>query len=91
MRIVVEADDGDAVSICADYISAEQAIVTVEIENDLYGAAGEVDSLNLTVVKARELAKALYAVADAVEFVSAPAKAGDPDGQRLADDARIAS
>jgi predicted secreted protein len=75
MRIAVQADDGDEVSISADVISAEQALVTVTIENSLYSADGELESLTLTVEKARELAKALVSVADAVEFVNLPPEA----------------
>jgi predicted secreted protein len=75
MRIAVQADDGDEVSISADVISAEQALVTVTIENSLYSADGELESLALTVEKARELAKALVSVADAVEFVNLPPEA----------------
>lgn len=73
MRIAVQADDGDQISICADYVSAEQAVVTLEIENELYPADSEFDLLTLTVAKARELAMALLSVADAVEFVGTPA------------------
>ena len=36
MRIAVQAEDGDEVSITADFLSVEQAIVTWEIENELY-------------------------------------------------------
>ena len=32
MRIAIQADDGDEVSIAADFVSVEQAIVTLEIE-----------------------------------------------------------
>ena len=72
MRIAVQADDGDQISICADFISAEQAVVTLEIENELYTTDSEFDLLTLTVEKARELAKALLSVAEAVEFVGTP-------------------
>jgi predicted secreted protein len=75
MRIAIQADDGDEVSISADVISAEQALVTVTIENSLYSADAELESLTLTVEKARELAKALVSVADAVEFVNLPTEA----------------
>jgi hypothetical protein len=77
MRIAVQADDGDQVSICADFVSAEQAIVTLEIENPLYKQDGEFESLTLTIEKARELASALLSVADAVEFVRQPASVSD--------------
>jgi hypothetical protein len=73
MRIAIQADDGDEVAISADYVSVEQAIVTLEIENMLYGDVSEFDSITLTIDKARELADALLSVADAVESVCQPA------------------
>ena len=72
MRICVQADDGDEVAICADVISAEQALVTLEIDNPLYCAETALETVSLTVNKARELARALVSVADAIEFVSTP-------------------
>jgi hypothetical protein len=63
MRIAVQADDGDEVSICADVFSAEQALITLTIENSAYNPDTELESLTLTVEKARELAKALISVA----------------------------
>ncbi len=72
MRIAVQADDGDEVAICADFLSVEQAIITLEIENMLYGELSEFDSVTLTVDKARELADALISVADAIASVSRP-------------------
>jgi hypothetical protein len=71
MRIAIQADDGDEVAITADFVSVEQAIVTLEIENMLYGEI-ELDSVALTIDKARELAKALVSVADAIESVRQP-------------------
>lgn len=73
MRIAVQADDGDEVSISADVISVEQALVTLAIENAVYEPKGELESLTLTVEKARELAMALMSVADAIEFVNTSA------------------
>jgi hypothetical protein len=73
MRIAVQADDGDEVSISADVISAEQALVTLTIENAVYEPKGELESLTLTVENARELAMALMSVADAIEFVNTSA------------------
>jgi hypothetical protein len=72
MRIAVQADNGDEVAICADYLSVEQAIVTLEIENMLYDEVSEFDSVTLTVDKARELADALLSVADAIASVRRP-------------------
>ena len=72
MRIAVQADDGDEVSINANMISAEQAVVTLQIENPIYGSMVELEEVTLTIEKARELAWALLMTADAVEFVSTP-------------------
>lgn len=69
MRIAVQAEDGDEVSISADFLSVEQAIVTLEIENGLYNEVSELDSITLTIDKTRELANALLSVADAIESV----------------------
>ena len=71
MRIAVQADDGDEVSITADVISVEQALVTLQIENPIYDSVAELEAVTLTIEKARELAWALLTMADAVEFVSA--------------------
>jgi hypothetical protein len=72
MRIAIQADDGDEVSIKADVVSVEQAIVTLEIENALYSSETEIDAVTLTLDKARELANALLSVTEAIEFVSTP-------------------
>jgi len=69
MRIAVQAEDGDEVSISADFLSVEQTIVTLEIENGLYSEVSELDSITLTIDKARELASALLSVIDAIESV----------------------
>jgi hypothetical protein len=69
MRIAVQAEDGDEVSITADFLSVEQAIVTLEIENELYSEVSEIDSITLTIDRARELANALLSVVDAIESV----------------------
>ena len=69
MRIVVQADHGDAVAICADLLGVEQAIITLEIENQLYTAISELETVTLTVDKARDLAAALLTVADDLELV----------------------
>ena len=70
MRVAIQADDGDEVSIKADFVSAEQGIITLEIENALYNSALEIKSVTLTLDKARELADALLSVVDSIEFVS---------------------
>jgi hypothetical protein len=72
MRIAIQADDGDEVSIKADFVSAQQRIVTLEIENALYNSALEIESVTLTLDKARELADALLSVVDSIESVCKP-------------------
>ncbi len=63
---------GDEVSINADFISVEQAVVTLEIENALYNSEIEIEAVTLTTDKARELARALLSVVEAIEFVRTP-------------------
>jgi hypothetical protein len=75
MRIAVQADEGDEVSIVADFVSVEQGVVTLEIENALYKSGPEIEAVTLTIDKARELAKALLYVVNAVEYVSTPMNA----------------
>lgn len=72
MRIVINADDGDEVSIRADFISVEQSLVTLEVENTLYKSDVASETVSLTIDKARELAHALLSVVEAMEFVNAP-------------------
>jgi hypothetical protein len=74
MRIAIQADHGDRVSIKADVVSIEQALITLEIENVLYNRT-ELETVTLTIDGARELATALLSVAEAIEFVSAPTNA----------------
>jgi hypothetical protein len=71
MRISVQADEGDEVSISADFISVEQAIITLEIENTFYNSQSELESVTLSADRARELARALLSVVNAIEFVKA--------------------
>ena len=54
---------------CADLLGVEQAIITLEIENQLYNAVSELETVTLTVDKARDLAAALLTVADDLELV----------------------
>jgi len=74
MRIAVQADEGDEVSISADFISVEQAVITLEIENALYNSEIEIETVTLTIDKARDLAIALLSVVEAIEFVRTPTK-----------------
>lgn len=74
MRIAVQADEGDEVCISADFVSVEQAVVTLEIENALYNSEIEIEAVTLTIDRARELANALLSVVEAIEFVRTPTK-----------------
>lgn len=85
MRIAVQADNGDEVSICADFVSVEQAVVTLEIENRLYNDASELDSVTLSIDKARELAKALMCVSASIEYVRLPLTSIDRAVEAIAD------
>jgi hypothetical protein len=80
MRIAVQADEGDEVSIVADFVSVEQGVITLEIENALYKSGLEIEAVTLTIEKARELATAILSVADAVEFVSTPVSLLETNG-----------
>jgi hypothetical protein len=81
MRIAIQADEGDEVSISADFVSAEQAIVTLEIENALYHSETQIEAVTLPLEKARELAKALLSVVEAIEFVRTPTDLLQLDGE----------
>ncbi len=70
MRIAVKADYGDEAAIAAHVASGEVAVVTLETGTARDKPKTEPEeAVTLTVDKARELAKALISVADAVEFV----------------------
>ncbi len=72
MTVLPVSGSGDEVSISADFISVEQAVVTLEIENVLYNSEIEIEAVTLTIERARELANALLSVAEAIEFVRTP-------------------
>jgi hypothetical protein len=72
MRIAIQADHGDEVSINTNVISVEQAVVTLQVKNPIYDSVAELEEVTLTIDKARDLAWALLMTADAVEFVSSP-------------------
>jgi hypothetical protein len=45
MRIAIQADHGDEVSIKADFVSVEQGIITLEIENAIYNSENEIEAV----------------------------------------------
>ncbi len=69
MRIAVKADNGDEAAIGANVVSGELALVTLESGTARVSSKIGPESVTLTADKARELARALMSVADAVEFV----------------------
>ncbi len=69
MRIAVKADNGDEAAIGANVVSGELALVTLDSGTAGPNSKTEPEAVTLTADKARELAKALISVADAVEFV----------------------
>lgn len=69
MRIAIKADNGDEAAIGASVVTSELALVTLETGGAQVNSRTEPEAVTLTVDKARELAKALTSVADAVEFV----------------------
>jgi hypothetical protein len=62
MRIAVQADDGDEIAITADFLSVEQATVTLEIENSLYNEVVEFDSVTLSIESVSEPAAELISL-----------------------------
>ena len=68
MVISVKADDGDQTVIRANLVSGELALVTLDT-GSMQIAKIQPEAVTLTADKARELAKALTSVADAIDFV----------------------
>jgi hypothetical protein len=69
MHISVKADDGDETVVRANLVSGELALVTIETGSVQINAKIQPEAVTLTADKARELAKALTSVADAIDFV----------------------
>jgi hypothetical protein len=70
MQTVIQADDGDLITVRADDLSIEQLTVRLELESPAYDGAGEYEELTLSTRRARELGKALIQAADLVELNS---------------------
>ena len=68
MVISVKADDGDQAVIGVNLVSGELALVTLDT-GSMQIAKIQPEAVTLTADKARELAKALTSVADAIDFV----------------------
>ena len=70
MRLVIQAEDGDEVTVHADEMSVEQAVVRVEIDNRSFDDFGVFESITLSVERARHLARALLTAAETIENAS---------------------
>ena len=70
MQTVIQADDGDVITVRADDMSIEQLTIRLELESPAYDGAGEFDQLTLSTRRARELGRALIQAADLVELNS---------------------
>jgi hypothetical protein len=70
MQTVIQADDGDQITVRADDMSIEQLTVRLELESPAYDGAGEYEELTLSTRRARELGKALIQAAELVELNS---------------------
>jgi hypothetical protein len=70
MQTVIQADDGDLITVRADDISIEQLTIRLELESPAYDGAGQYEELTLSTRRARELGKALIQAAELVELNS---------------------
>jgi hypothetical protein len=70
MRLVIQAEDGDEVTVHADQLSVEQAVVRLEIDNRSYGDFAVSETVTLSVERARHLGRALLAAAETIESAS---------------------
>lgn len=71
MQITVRGDDGDEVKVNVDDLAIEQAMVRLEIRNEVFGDAFD-ECVALTTDRARELAAALVEIANAVDACFRP-------------------
>jgi hypothetical protein len=68
MRFVIQAEDGDVISVNNNVLGIEQELVHVQLDNPLYHD-GEIDGFSLSVDQARKLARALLAASRLIENV----------------------
>jgi hypothetical protein len=68
MRFVIQAEDGDVISVNNNVLGIEQELVHVQLDNPLY-QEGEIDGFSLSVDQARKLARALLAASRLIENV----------------------
>jgi hypothetical protein len=68
MRFVIQAEDGDLITVNNNQLGIEQELVHVQLDNPLF-QEGEIDGFSLTVDQARKLARALLAASRLIEDV----------------------
>jgi hypothetical protein len=68
MRFVIQAEDGDLITINNSQLGLEQELVHVQLDNPQF-QEGEIDRFSLTVDQARKLARALLAASRLIENV----------------------
>jgi hypothetical protein len=66
MQFLVRAEDGDLITIDGANLSFEQGLIHVRLHNHLYHA-DELDAFSLSADNARQMARALLAVADMLD------------------------
>jgi|307.fasta_scaffold309545_1 hypothetical protein len=67
MAAIIQADDGDELSVHTHQLFEEEMMVRLELNNDSYEDSGEFDWISLTPDQARALGQALIAAADAIQ------------------------
>jgi hypothetical protein len=68
MRFVIQAEDGDLITVDNSQLGLEQELVHVQLDNPLF-QEGEIDRFSLSVDQARKLARALLAASRLIESV----------------------
>lgn len=69
MRFVIQAEDGDLITVNNNQLGIEQELVHVQLDNPQF-QEGEIDGFSMTVDQARKLARALIAASRLIENVS---------------------
>ena len=67
MRIHINADDGDQITINVDDFATEQQIIRLEFVNLSYINEEEIEPIEMTTRRAREFAAALLKITDLIE------------------------
>lgn len=69
MRLLIQAEDGDLLTVAADQLGCEQGLVRVHLDNRIFQQT-ELDSFSLSFDQARKLAHALLSASLFVENFS---------------------